>query len=65
MTPARSNVPLTDREDEEFGKRIDIHEFVQKLKDEAGDESTVSEEQKQKERAEMEHEVNVENILSK
>jgi len=62
VTPARSNVPLTGAEVEEFGKRIDIHEFVQKLKDKAGDTTSVSEEQKQKERAEIQDEVNVEDV---
>lgn len=36
VTPARQNVPLTGAEVEEFNKRIDIHEFVQKLREKAG-----------------------------
>lgn len=62
VTPARSNVPLTGAETEEFGKRIDIHEFVQKLKDKASDVPTVSDEQKQKERAEIEDGISVDSI---
>ena len=62
VTPARSNVDLTGAEMEEFSKRIDIHEFVKKLKDKAGDAPAVTEDQKQKERTEIEDEVNVESI---
>lgn len=64
VTPARSNTPLTDAEMKEFEERIDIHEFVNKLKEKAGTAPTiaVSEEQKEKERKEIEDEINVENI---
>lgn len=62
VTPARQNTPLTGAETEEFGKRMDIHEFVKKLKDKAGDVPAVSDEQKQRERAEIDDEVDVAKI---
>lgn len=62
LTPARQNTPLTDEEVDELKERIDIHEFVKKLKDKAGDAPSVTDEQKQRERAEIDEEVKVEEI---